>query len=200
MKYLMPVLLAAAFLLVGCERLEGQLNIAKDIKLVNSKGDTHLLRVGTYSADLRTSTFGKKIVLRLNNDSDEKFNFLIPEGTKIPNNGTFKLTSAQIGQKVDLLGTVKTVSTDGPVREAVQQCTYTEPVTVCVPTGPNGQVSCSTQMRTVYGQQWTRYYDRSNHQDVLLSIAAAGSAEESAQFTGANSWVDRIVISQMPCR
>lgn len=200
MKYLMPVLLAAAFLLVGCERLEGQLNITKDLKLVNSRGDTHLLRVGTYSADLRTSTFGKKIVLRLNNDADEKFNFLIPEGTKIPNNGSFKLTSAQIGQKVDLMGTVKTVSTDGPVREAVQQCTYTEPVTVCVPTGPNGQVSCSTQMRTVYGQQWMRYYDRSNHQDVVLSIAAAGTADESAQFTGANSWVDRIVISQMPCR
>lgn len=200
MKYLMPVLLAAAFLLVGCERLEGQLNITKDLKLVNSRGDTHLLRVGTYSADLRTSTFGKKIVLRLNNDADEKFNFLIPEGTKIPNNGSFKLTSAQIGQKVDLLGTVKTVSTDGPVREAVQQCTYTEPVTVCVPTGPNGQVSCSTQMRTVYGQQWMRYYDRTNHQDVVLSIAAAGAAEESAQFTGANSWVDRIVLSQMPCR
>lgn len=199
MKYLMPLLLAAAFL-VGCERLEGQLNITKDLKLVNSKGDTHLLRVGTYSADLRQSTFGKKIVLRLNNDSDEKFNFLIPEGSQIPSNGTFKYSSAQIGQKVDLAGTVRTVSTNGPVREAVQQCTYTEPVTVCVPTGPQGQVTCSTQMRTVYGQQWMRYYDRTSTQDVVLSIAAAGQAEESAQFTGANTWVDRVVLSQMPCR
>lgn len=195
----MPVLLVAAFLFVGCERIEGQLNITKDLKLVNSKGDTHLLRVGTYSADLRQSTFGKKIVLRLNNDADEKFNFLIPEGSQIPNNGTFKYTAAQIGQKVDLTGTVRTVSTDGPVREAVQQCTYTEPVTVCYP-GPQGQQICSTQMRTVYGQQWMRYYDRTSHQDVLLSIAAAGSADESAQFTGNASWVDRIVISQMPCR
>lgn len=200
MKLLLPALIAAALLVfTGCERLEGQLNITKDLKLENSKGDTHLLRVGTYSADLRQSTFGKKIVLRLNNDADEKFNFAIP-GSQIPSNGTFKFSAAQIGQNVDLAGTVKTVSTDGPVRESVQQCTYTEPVTVCVPTGPQGQVSCSTQMRTVYGQQWTRFFDRSNQQDVTLSIAAAGSTEESAQFTGNASWVDRVVISQMPCR
>lgn len=199
MKLLLPALIAAAMLFVGCERLEGQLNITKDLKLVNSKGDTHLLRVGTYSADLRQSTFGKKIVLRLNNDADEKFNFAIP-GSQIPNNGTFKFSAAQIGQNVDLAGTVRTVSTDGPVSESVQQCTYTEPVTVCYPTGPQGQVTCSTQMRTVYGQQWTRYYDRSNHQDIMLSIAAAGATDESAQFTGNISWVDRVVISQMPCR
>lgn len=199
MKLLMPVLLAAAFLFVGCERLEGQLNITKDLKLVNSKGDTHLLRVGTYSADLRQSTFGKKIVLRLNNDSDEKFNFLIPEGSQIPSNGTFKYTSAQIGQKVDLTGTVKTVSTDGPVRDEVLQCTYTEPVNVCYP-GPQGQPICSTQMRTVYGTQWTRYFDRSVHQDVVLSIAVAGTADESAQFTGNASWFDRVIVNQMPCR
>jgi hypothetical protein len=199
MKLLLPTLIAAALLVIGCDRLEGQLNISKDLKLVNSKGDTHLLRVGTYSADLRQSTFGKKIVLRLNNDADEKFNFSIP-GSQIPSNGTFKYSAAQIGQNVDLTGTVKTVSSDGPVREDVQQCTYSEPVTVCYPTGPQGQVSCSTQMRTVYGQQWTRYYDRSNHQDVVLSIAAAGTTDESAQFSGNTSWIDRVVISQMPCR
>jgi hypothetical protein len=195
MKVLMPILLVAAFLFVGCERLEGQLNIIKDLKLVNSKGDTHLLRVGTYSADLRQSTFGKKIVLRLNNDADEKFNFLIPEGAKIPSNGTFRFSSSQIGQKVDLSGSVRTVFTDGPVRETVQQCTYTEPVTVCDP----GQ-ACRTEMRTVYGQQWVRYYDRTNQQDAVLTISAAGQSEESAQFAGANSWVDRMILSQMPCR
>jgi len=198
MKFLMPVILAA-LVLVGCDRLEGQLNITKDLKLENSKGDTHLLKVGTYSADLRKSTFGKKIILRLNNDADEKFNFTIPKGT-IPNNGSFKLSSSQIDQKVDLSGTVSTVSTDSPIREAVQSCTYTEPYTVCQPTGPQGQVACSTYMRTVYGSQWTRYYDRSSTQNITLSIAAAGSSEESAQFLGNASWVERIIVNQMPCR
>lgn len=199
MKIYMSVLLAA-ILLVGCERLEGQLNITKDLKLVNSSGDTHLLKVGTYSADLRESTFGKKIILRLNNDSDEKFNFAIPEGTNIPNNGTFKLTSAQIGQKVDLTGTVKTASTDSAMREANLSCTYSEPYTVCQPTGPYGQVICQTYMRTVYGTQWTRYFDRTTTQDILLSIAAVGAAEESAQFQGNASWTQQVIVNQMPCR
>ncbi|MGZ3787792.1 MAG: hypothetical protein ACXVLQ_04675 [Bacteriovorax sp.] len=199
MKFFMPVLLAAIFL-VGCERLEGQLNISKDLKLVNSKGDTHLLKVGSYSADLRESTFGKKIILRLNNDSDEKFHFAIPSGTKIPDNGTFRLSSAQIGQKVDLSGSVRTTSSDSPIREDYESCTYNEPYTVCSPSGPYGQVICQTYMRTVYGQQWTRYFDRTTTQDVLLSIASAGSTEESAQFSGATSWGQRVIVNQMPCR
>jgi hypothetical protein len=197
MKFLMPLVLAA-FLLVGCDRLEGQLNITKDLKLVNSKGNTHLLRVGTYSADLRQSTFGKKIVLRLNNDSDEKFHFLIP-GKQLPSNGTFKFTAAQIGQNVDLTGTVKTVYTDSSMHEGHQQCTYMRPETVCQPAGPAGGVVCHTEMRTVYGSQWVRYYDRTTTQDVNLSIAAVGATEESAQFAGSATWVDQIIVNQSAC-
>ncbi|MBP9681609.1 MAG: hypothetical protein KBD76_09405 [Bacteriovorax sp.] len=197
MKFLMPLVLAA-FLLVGCDRLEGQLNITKDLKLVNSKGNTHLLRVGTYSADLRQSTFGKKIVLRLNNDSDEKFHFLIP-GKQLPSNGTFKFTAAQIGQNVDLTGTVKTVYTDSSMRDGFQQCTYMRPETVCQPSGPTGGVVCHTEMRTVYGSQRIRYYDRTTTQDVTLSIAAAGATEESAQFAGGATWIERIIVNQTAC-
>lgn len=199
MKFFYPILLAT-FLLVGCERLDGQLNIVKDFKLVNSKGDTHLLRVGTYTADLRESTFGKKIVLRLNNDHDEKFNFIIPKKTIIPDNGTFKLKSSQIGQKVDLTGVVKTDSKDSPTREEYQSCIFTEPYTICEPEGPNGQMICETYYRTIYGYQWTRFFDRTTHQNVRLSIAAANDSVESAEFNGDASWSQRIIVNQMPCR
>lgn len=197
MKFLMPVTLAAIFLIVGCNRLDGQLNITKDLKLVNSSGDTHILRVGTYTADLSQSTFGKKIILRLNNDNDEKFNFSIPKDN-IPSNGTFKFSAAQIGQKVDLSGTVATTSTDSPMRDSVQQCSYTEPYTVCQ-AGPRGPI-CSTYQRTVFGTQWTRSFDRTTHQDIHMSIAAAGSTDESAWFQGDATWVQTIVVNQMPCR
>jgi hypothetical protein len=195
----MPVMIAA-FLMVGCERLSGQLNISKDLKLVNSKGDTHLLRVGTYTADLRQSTFGKKIVLRLNEDADEKFNFAIPKGTKIPNNGTFSLKSNQIGQKVDLKGTVATTHVDSPEREGYQSCTYSEPYTVCQPAGPYGQMQCQTYMRTIYGQQWVRSFDRTTHQDITLDITPVSAKESSGQFTGNASWVEQIVVNQTNCR
>ncbi len=199
MKFLFTVLLAAVFF-VGCERIEGQLNVTKDLKLVNSNGDTHLLRVGTYSADLRESTFGKKIVLRLNNDANEKFHFLIPGNTSIPDNGTFKLSSSQIGQNVDLAGEVRTSSVDSNPQQMYQACTYNEPYTVCQPAGPNGQEICQTYYRTVYGSQWIQFIDRTTHQDVRLSIAAKGDTSESAQFSGNASWIQRIILNQSFCR
>ncbi len=195
----MALLLTALFL-VSCDRLEGQLNITKELSLVNSKGDSHLLKIGTYSADLRESTFGKKIVLRLKNDADEKFNFTIPNGSKIPTNGTFKLFANDIGQNVDLAGIVSTTYIDSETREAYQSCSYTEPYTVCAPTGPNGQVSCQTGMRTVYGTQWTRFFDRTTQQNINMSILVANSSEESAQFLGSAAFVQRIIVSQTACR
>ena len=41
MKFLTAILLATIFL-VGCERIEGQLNITKELKLVNSKGKKYI--------------------------------------------------------------------------------------------------------------------------------------------------------------
>jgi hypothetical protein len=196
MKFFMPVILAALFL-VGCEKIEGQLNVTKNLKLVNSKGSTHLLKVGTYSADLSAKT-SKKIVLRLNNDSDEKFVF--EHNGNIPDNGQFSISSKVSGQPVDMSGDVSTVVTNSETREGTQSCTYQEPVTVCYPTGPNGGMSCSTQYRTVNGLQWIRYYDRQTNKNVNLSVKMALAADESADFHGNINYADRVVTSQSGCR
>lgn len=195
MKLIMPVILAA-FLLVGCEKIEGQLNITKDLKLKNNKGDTHLLRVGTYSADIKANT-SKKITLRLNNDADEKFVF--NHNGNIPDNGAFNIPSSVSGQPVDLTGSVVTNVSETGTRETTQSCTYQEPVQVCYPM-PQGGMSCSVQYRTVYGQQWIRYYDRLTTKNVILSVKAAAAADESADFHGDITFADRIVIGQSSCR
>lgn len=195
MKFLMPVVLAALFL-VGCEKIEGQLNITKDLKLRNNKGDTHLLRAGTYSADIKANT-SKKITLRLNNDSDEKFVF--NHNGNIPSNGTFSIPSSVSGQPVDLSGSVATNVSNTGTRETTQSCTYQEPVVVCFPI-PQGGMSCSTQYRTVYGQQWIRYYDRVTTKNVHLSVKAAASTDESADFHGDITFAERIVTGQSGCR
>lgn len=195
MKFFMPVLLAA-FFMVGCEKIEGQLNITKDLKLKNNKGDTHLLRVGTYSADLKANT-SKKITLRLNNDSDEKFVF--NHNGNIPDNGAFMISSSTSGQPVDLSGTVATSVTNTNVRQTTESCTYQEAVQVCYPV-PQGGVNCSVQYRTVYGTRWISYYDRQISKNVALSVKAANSAEESADFHGDIAWSERVVTSQSSCR
>ena len=191
----MPLVLGA-LLLVGCDKIEGQLNIAKDLTLVNSKGDKHQIKVGTYTADISTNG-SKKLTLRFNNDNDEKYNFSIPKGSKLPTNGSFSYKASDIGQAVDLAGTVKTVSTNGPMVQTNQQCTYQQAYQVCS-AGPRGPV-CTIVYRTVYGNQWVNFYDRTTNQDVTLSILDAGTTTQSAEFAGSVSYIERIVTSQSQC-
>lgn len=195
MKTLLP-LFAAAILFAGCEKIEGQLNVTNDLKIKTTKGVLRTLRVGTYSADIKANT-KKKITLRLNNDADEKYEFNIPDGS-IPSNGSFSYNSATVGQPVDLTGTVATAVTESPRRQTTESCQYTEAVQVCYPT-PQGGMSCSIQQQTRYGTRWITYFDRRTEKDVALTIAAAGSGVESAQFTGDIVWIDRIVLSQTQC-
>jgi hypothetical protein len=191
-------LIFGALLLVGCDKIEGQLNISKDIKLVSSKGVSRTLKVGTYTADIKANT-KKKITLRLNNDADEKYVFNIPDGS-IPSNGSFTATSDVVGQPVDLFGNVKTVVSNSDRKQVFESCQYQETVQVCYPTGPNGQVSCSIQMQTRFGSRWVTYYDRTTQKDIELSIHAAKSSDESAQFVGDALWIDRIVLNETQCR
>ena len=196
MKNLLP-LLFAAILFAGCEKIEGQLNVTNDVKLRTTKGVVKSVRAGTYDADIKANT-KKKITLRLNNDSEEKYEFNIPDGS-IPSNGSFSYKSNVVGQPVDLTGTVATQITDSERRQATESCQYQEPVQVCYPI-PQGGMSCSVRYETRFGYRWIQYYDRTINKDVTLSIAAANTTEESAQFLGHAKWIDRIILSQTSCR
>lgn len=193
----MPIL-AAALIFAGCEKIEGQLNVTNPVKLVTSKNVTRTIAVGTYTADVKANT-KKKITLRLNNDSDEKYVFNLPDGSRIPSNGTFAFKSNEVGQPVDISGTVATSVTNGQLRQTTEQCQYTEPVQVCTP-NPKGGVICTIQHRTVWGHKWVEYYDRRTEKDLSLSIAAMNTAQEAAQFVGDAVWVDRIVTRETQCR
>ena len=195
MKIFMPIILTAIFL-VGCERIEGQLNITKDLKLINSKGSAHLLKVGTYNADLLTNS-SKKITLRLNDDSAEKYIF--NDNGNIPDNGPFSISSKVSGQPVDLSGDVAKVQTDSEIRYSTDSCTYEQPVQVCRRL-PKGGTDCTVVYRTVNGTQLTKYFDRNTIQTVNVSVKKVSSSEESADFHGDISYTDRVVISQTICR
>ena len=196
MKSLMPLLFAAV-LFAGCEKIEGQLNVTKDVKIRTTKGVVRIVRVGTYSADIKANT-SKKITLRLNNDGDEKYEFNIPNGS-IPENGSFSVKADTVGQPVDLKGTVVTTVTRGNTQQGTESCQYQTPVQYCYPSGPNGGVVCSTRWEMRYGQRWIQYYDNRTTKDVSLSISAANTTEEAAQFQGDIAWIDRVVISANQC-
>lgn len=191
-------LLFTSLIFTGCEKIEGQLNVTTDLKLRNSKKVVKTLAVGTYTADIKANT-KKKITLRLNNDANEKFEFNVPDKS-IPSNGPFRVLSDVVGQPVDLNGNVTTVVTNSERRQVFESCQYQEAVQVCAPTGPNGGVVCSIQYQTRFGSRWITFYDRRTDKDLSLSISAAGSSLESAQFQGDIAWIDRIVLSETQCR
>lgn len=196
MKTLLPII-AAAVLFAGCERIEGQLNVTKAVRLENSRGNSRTIAVGTYTADIKANT-KKKITLRLNNESDEKYEFNIPNGS-IPTNGTFFYKSAVVGQPVDLSGSVATNVTESGIGQTTESCQYQYPVQSCWPL-PNGGMSCSTHMETRFGTRWIQYFDRTTDKDVILSIAAANTNEEAAQFAGHATFKERVVINASQCR
>lgn len=197
MKFIITVLISAISL-VGCkgERIEGQLNVTKNLSLTNSTGMTKDIDVGTYSADIKANT-SKKITLRLNNNSDDKFVF--NHNGNIPDSGTFNIPSKVSGQPVDLSGAIATSITLSQVRETIESCTYQMPVEVCYPS-PYGGMSCTIQYRIIYGNQWVRYYDRTVTKNVNLSVKASGTDEESADFHGDITDINRVVLSQGICR
>ncbi len=198
MKYLVSILMATA-LLSGCKtRVEGQLNVTKDIKLRAFSGEKHNIAVGTYTADLSPNG-SERIALRLNNDKNERFNFAIPSDVKIPDNGTLNLTSAQVNQAADVNINVVTVVTKSDIREEMTSCTYQMPVQRCYPT-PGGGVQCSIYYETVFGQQWERFYNVITTKDLTLNLSEPAATESSAQFIGSSQTFRRVILGQSPCR
>ena len=78
-----------------------------------------------------------------------------------------------------------------------ESCTYQRPVQICNPT-PNGTV-CTIQYQTVFGSHWLRFFDRQTDKNVSLSINAAGSVDQSADFHGDISYLERIIVNQGNC-
>jgi hypothetical protein len=195
MKKLFPLFIAA-ILFTGCEKIEGQLNVTKDLKLRNSDGVVKTLAVGTYTADIKANT-SKKITLRLNSDNNQKYVMNVPDGS-LPSNGSFAYKSDVVGQPVDVAGTVATAVKDSDRQRTTQTCTYQRAVQYCFPV-PGGGMSCGVRYETAFGQQWITFFDRTTNKNVNLSIAAAGVAEESAQFQGEATWTDRMIVSQSQC-
>lgn len=196
MKTLLSLIVAAA-LFTGCERIEGQIYVMKELVLKNSKGNSRTIRPGTYTADIKANT-KKKITLRLNNESDEKFEFNIPDGS-IPTNGGFSYKSATVGQPVDLNGAVATNVTESGIGQTTESCQYQIPVQSCWPL-PNGGMSCSTHMETRFGTRWIQYFDRTTTKDITLAISVANTNEEAAQFSGSATNVERVVMNASQCR
>lgn len=190
--------LTLSLFLVSCDRIEGTLKLDEQVSLTNTKGVKKTISVDTYNADLKLKS-KKSITLRLSNDSDEKFEFKIPGGRQIPNNGSFSFTSKEVGQPVDLEGTVKTIVTRSDTFSTWETCQYTEYQTVCH-SGPNGQPICTSVPVQRTGQEFVRYYNETIEKDVLLAIKNPGSVIIAGDFVGDIAYSQKVYTSRSGCR
>lgn len=191
-------LLSVALLMVACDRIEGTLKLDEAVSLTNTKGVKKSIAANSYTADIKLKS-KKSITLRLSNDSDEKFEFKIPSGKTIPNNGEFSFTSKEVGQPVDLAGTVKTVVTKSDTYTAFEMCQYTDYQTVCH-AGPEGRPICTTVPVQRTGQEFVRYYVETVEKDVLMTIKKVGAETPAGDFVGDIAYSQKVYTSRSGCR
>lgn len=191
-------LLSLALLVVACDRIEGTLKLDEAVTLTNTKGVKKSIAVNSYNADIKLKS-KKSITLRLSNDSDDKFEFKIPSGKTIPSNGPFAFTSKEVGQPVDLEGTVKTIVTRSDTYSGWEMCQYTDYQTVCH-AGPDGKPICTTVPVQRNGQEFVRYYVETVEKDVLMTIKNPGSANAAGDFIGDIAYSQRVYTSRSGCR
>lgn len=187
--------LSALFLLVGCETLDGNLDVRESIKLKNDDGKTITLSpefIENVSIKVKSK---KKLELEL---KGHKFKFAVPKNSIPSKDGEFTLKSAQIGQPYDIHGAVDTIVTRSGSRYERETCTYQRPVTVCRPV-PNGGQVCHTEFQTFYGWRDVRFHVVTFDKSVAIDFFAPNSEDLKAVFNGGNISHQRVYEYQGHC-
>lgn len=172
------------------------------------------LNVGKMKAKLDTKSKTKIDLILDDLKGDPIVQFKVPSGFKVPERrGEFKLTSQQIGQPFDLHGLVDTEVTESKRYDEWERCTYQEQRTVCSYVPPRcrttrrgetvcsgGGQQCHIETVTVWGNRRVEFYYRQTDTDVIFSLMQPSQSDIAAQFTGRQSYSDKIYIYQGICR
>lgn len=129
------------------------------------------------------------------NGKKKRLTLDLPKKLDIPNNGTFHISAADLGQDFGAEGGASTNVTDSEMRSGYENCTYQRRETVCYPV--NNQVVCRDEWRTVYGRQYVEYFDRRTDQNINVNFV--GAAGLLATYNGGRSSNERIYRYQAQC-
>ncbi len=192
------ILLTTLFTLTSCDQISGILSTKEEISFQNTKGKSVTLEaLKDYKAAVKIKN--KKLIRLKFDEMKDEVEFKIPNESKIPDNGAFKFSAAEVGQAVDVSGDVKTVVTNSKEMTSYEQCQYTTYEQVCRPDGKGGVV-CSVVPVTRYGQQFTRYYYKNIDKNLKMSLSKPNDGEVAANFNGDISYQQKIYTEQWPCR
>lgn len=187
--------LSALFLFVGCETLDGNLDVREAIKLKNTDRNIVTLNPGIIENVSIKVKSKKKLELRL---KGQEFKFSVPKNSIPENDGEFELSAAQIGQPYDIEGAVDTIVTRSGSRYERESCTYQRPITVCRPL-PNGGQTCHTEFQTYYGWRDVRFHVNTYDKSVAIDFLKPGTQDLVAVFNGGNISNVRVYEYQGQC-
>ena len=184
-------------LLSSCVNLKGQLETFQEMTLKGKKGET-TISVGEHKAKLRLRS-KKKMTLTLTDGDNKKFDFKIPEGTKLPqDSGTITLSAGQTGQPYDLEGIVETQTSVGPTRNESEHCTITRRVRRCR-TNRDGQRVCREEVITLNGRRMIQYHIETQNKGLVLHFYKQDQST-MGRFDGTEKTSRKIITRTGPCR
>ena len=193
MKYL---LLLSLILLTSCETLTGNFSAYEEILLKDSKGESVKIRDGVYLDSKLKLKSKRKLKLIVDGTT---FTFKIPRGTKIPTeNGIIDLSSAEVKQPYDILGSINTEVEHGQVQRDSETCEWQEPYTVCRDDS-NGRQICRTEYRTRYGHRDIQFHYDLISKDLTVSLSHPGTNDMTARFEGHQRYYQRVVEYEGRC-
>lgn len=190
------LLLGSLLALTSCDPFEGVLSVKYPFQ-IKTKDKTMTLAAADYSAKLKMD--GKKqIELSVkSNGKTHKIEIDLPKKLKLPDNGSFAVTAADLGQEFSADGATQTTVRDSELRSGYEQCSYQRREHVCYPTN-NGGVICRDEYRTVYGRQFVEYFDRTTWQNLNVNFIHANGAVLS-NFNGQKTSTERFYRHQGQC-
>lgn len=171
--------------LTACDPFEGLLQVQHDFVIKSTEtqpgcgydGNTFgcdqivnvAVPVGGHSSKLEF--VGKdqiQITMKINGKKKYVKMFL-PKKLDIPSqNGSFAISSADLGQDFSADGGIATNVTDSEPYRGNESCSYTRHEQVCQIV--NNQYVCHDEIRTIYGQQYVEYFNRSTVQNINVNF------------------------------
>lgn len=185
------LVIACALFMVGCEDMDGTLNVFKTFTATTNNGSESIAS-GDYHTSLNFKR--KEIIATLNaGDRTIQMTIKIPKGSSLPDNGAFNLTSTQIGQPFNIAGTNQSSEERSDMRYEYNSCQYTRYEQWCTPQG------CYTRPVTVWGQQRTQYYFSTVNRHLQFDMKEDNLNGPLAHFAGSSESTQKVIVNQSPC-
>jgi hypothetical protein len=188
MKKIASILLMGVSL-VGCNAIDGTLNVQHSFQMVNKKRDVVTIPAGSFHSKLKYSPRDREMEIKIKGASRQSQTLVVkvPSHVAVPEtSGTFYVRGYEVSQRFDMGGSVNTnVNTTGPY-SGWESCSYTTTEWQCV----NGNCHNVTVSRT--GQQQVRYREQTTTKSVQIAFSEPSSGGQYATFFGQDTNSDRI--------